>query len=88
MVGEEEVVTLRGSFDREAAWESLSGVEGVHVLSDDQEAMVLGVPSSGRGSAELMGALFAGGLQVEGISIQPPSLNGLFLRLTGRELRD
>ena len=39
-------------------------------------------------SAGLLSRLFGGGLAVDGVSIQPPSLNGLFLKLTGRELRD
>jgi hypothetical protein len=32
--------------------------------------------------------VLADGLSIDGISIQPPSLNTLFLNLTGRELRD
>jgi hypothetical protein len=50
--------------------------------------LVLGAAGSGRNAADLLAALFGGGLDVDGVSIQPPSLQSLFLKLTGRELRD
>jgi hypothetical protein len=48
--------------------------------------MVLSTGGSGRAVMELLQAV--SDLTVENIAIQPPSLNGLFLKLTGRELRD
>lgn len=88
MVGEGEVVTVTGSFPMEVVGSKLAGREGVEILGVEQGRLVLSVQGGGRGAAELLGAVFSGGLEVEGVSIQPPSLNGLFLRLTGRELRD
>ena len=38
--------------------------------------------------AALLGAIYGKGLAIDRIAIEPPSLNALFLKLTGRELRD
>jgi ABC-2 type transport system ATP-binding protein len=86
-VGGEEIVTVRGAFDVKAAGDRFAGLEGVRVLGTTDGRLVLG---SGRGRAalELLGDILAQPLDVEGVSIQPPGLNGLFLQLTGRELRD
>ena len=37
---------------------------------------------------KLLSALFAAGVDLDGVAIEPPTLNTLFLKLTGRGLRD
>ena len=86
MVGEEEVVTVSGSFDSEQVHERLASVEGLRLLSKDDGRLVLAT-SAGK-SVQLLTAIFQQELQVDGVAIQPPSLNSLFIKLTGRELRD
>ena len=90
MVGGEEVVTLRGDFDGEAVLERLQASGGVRVLVREAERLVLATAAteSGRGSMRLLSTLFAEGIAMESVAIEPPSLNSLFLELTGRELRD
>jgi ABC-2 type transport system ATP-binding protein len=88
MVGEGEVVTVTGSFPMELVGSKIAKLEDVDIVSGEEGRLVLSVQGGGRAAAELLGTVFSGGLAVDGISIQPPSLNGLFLRLTGRELRD
>jgi ABC-2 type transport system ATP-binding protein len=88
MVGEEEVVTVHGGFELEEARSRLEALQGVRVLSGEDGRLVLGASGSRRSAADLLAALFGGGLSVDGVSIQPPSLQSLFLKLTGRELRD
>jgi ABC-2 type transport system ATP-binding protein len=87
-VGGRDIVTVRGSFDVDAVMPRLEALAGVQVTSVAPGRMVLSVEGSGRGAVELLGRVLADGLAVDGISIQPPSLNTLFLNLTGRELRD
>ena len=89
MVGGEAVVTLRG----EACKELAPGFEdeaGVRILAREDERLVLATAETddGRGSVALLERLFAEGTAFDGVTIEPPSLNGLFLKLTGRELRD
>ncbi len=91
MVGEEEIVTVNGSFDGEQAEEAqarLGEIDSVRVLSAEAGRIVLSAAGVGRGAVKLLERIFEHGLAVEGVSIQPPSLNSLFLKLTGKELRD
>jgi ABC-2 type transport system ATP-binding protein len=87
-VGGRDVVTVRGPFDSALVMPRLESLTGVQVASVEPGRMVLTVEGSGRGSVELLGRVLAADLPIDGISIQPPSLNTLFLNLTGRELRD
>jgi ABC-2 type transport system ATP-binding protein len=87
-VGGRDVVTVRGTFDLAAVQPRLEALSGVQVTSAEAGKIVLSVEGSGRGAVDLLGRVLADGLPIDGISIQPPSLNTLFLNLTGRELRD
>lgn len=90
MVGGEEVVTLRGEFDSAALAEKLTGQSLARVLAKEEGRLVLATleQQEGRGSVDLLSKIFAEEVSMDGVSIEPPSLNGLFLKLTGRELRD
>jgi linearmycin/streptolysin S transport system ATP-binding protein len=86
LVGEEETVTLSGSFSVEQAKLRLETIPGAHLVTAEAGRLVLGTGESGRNAVELIQKM--SDLEVEHISIQPPCLNSLFLKLTGRELRD
>ncbi len=88
MVGSEDVITVRGSFDAEQVRQRLGHLDEARVLAADDGRIVLGAAGGGAGAVTLLSSLLDGQLDVEGVSIQPPGLNGLFLKLTGRELRD
>ncbi|HEX6853613.1 MAG TPA: ABC transporter ATP-binding protein [Candidatus Polarisedimenticolaceae bacterium] len=87
-LGDREVVLVHGRFDAEAARAALSGVAGAQVLSADEGKLLLSVAGGGRAAVELLQRVLGGGFEVDGVEIRPPSLNALFLDLTGRELRD
>jgi ABC-2 type transport system ATP-binding protein len=87
-VGGRDVVTVRGGFDAELVRPRLEALAGVQVTAVAPGQVVLTVEGSGRGSVDLLSRVLADKLPIDGISIQPPSLNTLFLNLTGRELRD
>jgi len=87
-VGGRDIVTVRGSFDATAVMPRFEALPGVQVTSVEPGRLVLSVEGSGRGAVDLLSRVLADGLSIDGISIQPPSLNTLFLNLTGRELRD
>ena len=87
-LGDREVVTVHGRFDPEAARAALGGVPGAQLLTADAGKLVLSVDGGGRAAVELLQRVLGGAFEVEGVEIRPPSLNALFLDLTGRELRD
>jgi ABC-2 type transport system ATP-binding protein len=88
MLGDGETITVRGSFAEDEARGRLAGIDSVRVISAEAGRIVLSAAAGGGASVALLTRLLGGDLGVEGVSIQPPSLNALFLKLTGRELRD
>jgi ABC-2 type transport system ATP-binding protein len=85
-LGEEEVVTLHGRFEPDVARAALGGLPAVRVLSAEPGRIAFSAGAGG--AAGLLGEIYRQGLAVDRVAIEPPSLNALFLRLTGRELRD
>jgi len=86
--GEAELITVRGAFNATEVGARLEAEHRVRVIGSEEGKLVLAMPDGGSGSAGLLSALFGGDLRIDDVSIQPPSLNALFLKLTGRELRD
>jgi ABC-2 type transport system ATP-binding protein len=87
-VGGREMVTVRGAFSSEALHALVASLPGVAISAEEPGRVVLTVDGSGRGAVEVLGRVLGAGFDVQGVSVQPPSLNMLFLNLTGRELRD
>jgi ABC-2 type transport system ATP-binding protein len=84
LAGEGSLVTVTGSFTRDQAEPLLRGI-AVERLEDG--ALRMAIPGKAELSATL-GRLFSAGLPIGEVSIQEPSLEGVFIKLTGRELRD
>jgi ABC-2 type transport system ATP-binding protein len=85
-LADEEVVTLWGRFEPEAAQAALADLPEVRFLSGGEGRMAYTAKAGG--AAGLLAAIYGRGLAVDRVAIDPPSLNALFLKLTGRELRD
>ncbi len=89
VVGEGEVLTLGGSFSADRMQAAIANDARVRVIALADGQAVLDIGSDRKESTALLTRLLAqSDLGVEGVSIQPPSLQSLFLKLTGRELRD
>ncbi len=87
MVGEGEIVTVRGRFSAEEMRRSLDGNVDVRAVSlEDHQAML--AVQGGRGSTRVLQDLLARSLAIEEIAVRQPSLEQVFIKLTGRELRD
>jgi ABC-2 type transport system ATP-binding protein len=86
--GEEDLVTVEGSFDVEQVSSKVATVSGARVVSAEAGRLVLASGGTDHGAVELLSKLFDADLEMDSVSIRPPSLNALFLNLTGRELRD
>ena len=87
LVGAAEIVTIRGNFILDHAKERVRQL-GVPILSDDEQRLVLSTGDADLSAAELLGRIFKLGIPIDSVAVEPPSLGGLFLKLTGRELRD
>jgi ABC-2 type transport system ATP-binding protein len=87
LVGEGPTISVRGRVKSEELLPLIERVPGVTLLGAPEGSIALSAHDDGACSA-FVRELFASGLKVEDMRIQEPSLQSLFLKLTGRELRD
>jgi ABC-2 type transport system ATP-binding protein len=85
---EGDLITVRGTFDPDSVEQELRDLDRLQLISREDDRLVLSSSGDGAHAVSLLSRLLDGTLDIKGVSIQPPSLNGLFLKLTGRELRD
>ena len=88
-VDADTVVTVHASGDPEALVTVLTGVEGVSSASAAAGAVMVNLRGGGRGTLpRLLMAAEAAGIDVDDVSIAEPTLETVFISLTGKELRD
>ncbi len=88
LVGEGTVVTLRGRFGADELRRAVAERPNLHVLSLEDNVAMVSVTGEHKQAAELLAHVLRLGLEVADISMQEPSLQSVFIKLTGRELRD
>ncbi|MCH8217631.1 MAG: ABC transporter ATP-binding protein [Planctomycetes bacterium] len=87
VVGDGDIVTLHGAFTA-AQLKTVLKNEKMTVLNAAEQSATLSLHQDGINLATLLQKLGAGGLEVTDVSMQKPNLESVFLKLTGRELRD
>ncbi len=88
MLGERDLVRVNGSFHVEAARRALAGVEGLEILQADGTQIVAALAEGPRRLPSVLAALAAAGAEVRETRLTQPSLESLFIKLTGKELRE
>ena len=88
MIGERDVVRLTGRFDPESARRALEHADGVEVVSADERMLRLAVEGASRKLPAILAAVESAGGELTETSLSQPSLESLFIKLTGRELRE
>ncbi len=82
-----QLFSLRGGFARERLRQAVAALAGAEIIRDDEGEVVVAVPTGSGLTSRLIEA--AASLElVQEVAIKPPSLESLFIRLTGRELRE
>ncbi len=87
VVGDGELATFRGSFTPVSIKSALAGID-VNYISLADGSATLGFKPNGINISVLIHKLSEAGIVIENLSMQKPSLESVFLKLTGRELRD
>ena len=87
VVGDRDVITLRGGFSAEQLKECLKGAP-VDVLGVGEQSATLSLNGDHFGLASLVERFGKAGIELVDVSVQKPTLESVFLKLTGRELRD
>jgi ABC-2 type transport system ATP-binding protein len=87
LVGEKDLVRLTGHFDT-AATRALETLDGIEVLTVAADSMTIAAIGASRKLPAIFGALASTGADIRETTLSVPSLESLFITLTGRELRE
>jgi ABC-2 type transport system ATP-binding protein len=88
LIGERDVVRLTGRFDPTAARRAVEALSGAEVVSVDAAALRLAIEGATQRLPALFQALAQAGSDIQETSLTQPSLETLFIKLTGRALRE
>jgi len=91
LLGERDLLRLTGSFDRERTVQALraaEGLAGVEIVQCEERELTLSLKEASRRLPALFAALAAAGAEVRETTLTQPSLESLFIKLTGKELRE
>jgi ABC-2 type transport system ATP-binding protein len=88
MMGERDLLRLAGTFDPERAASAVRGLDGAEIVGVDAGHLLLAVEGASRKLPAIFAALASAGAEVRETTIAQPSLETLFIKLTGRELRE
>ena len=90
MLGERDLLRLAGSFDPDRVGGRFSTGElgDVEVVQVTGDLLTLAVPQASRRLPAVFAALDAAGAEVRETTMTQPSLETLFIKLTGKELRE
>ena len=86
-LGERDLLRLEGEFDNGPA-PALPPELGAEVLSAHPGELLVSVDSGSEALPRVLAAAESGGRSVTRVTLERPTLETLFLKLTGRELRD
>jgi ABC-2 type transport system ATP-binding protein len=88
LMGERDIIRLTGRFNPQTITQAMSAVDDTEIVSADDKALRLSVLGGSRKLPAIFSAVAASGGDVQETSLSQPSLESLFIKLTGRELRE
>ena len=87
MLAERDLLRLTGVFQPEEVRECLANLEGVDIVQADETQLALSVSDASHRLPSIFAAINSAG-EVRGTTLTQPSLESLFIKLTGKELRE
>jgi ABC-2 type transport system ATP-binding protein len=88
MLAEHDLLRLTGIFDPAAAREALRHIDALEILQADENLLILSLACASQRLSAVFSALQGAGAEVRGTILTQPSLESLFIKLTGKELRE
>ncbi|MEE9226951.1 MAG: ABC transporter ATP-binding protein [Acidobacteriota bacterium] len=85
--GEREIVALRGTFKTDSVPSMLGSIPDIDIIKVSEEELLFSMQSAERQLSTILKTIGSLG-DVREVAIRQPSLENLFIKLTGRELRD
>lgn len=87
IVGENRLLKVFGQFDKKIAESLPLKIMGLSLLSIGENEVVYTLPFL-LGTGEFLNELIHSGFEIDNLVIKEPNLDSLFIKLTGRELRE
>ncbi len=88
MTGERDILRLTGSFAPERVLGALAALSTAEIVQADPGVVLLSLADATRRLPEIFRTLAAAGAELRETTITQPSLESLFIKLTGKELRE
>lgn len=88
LLSERDLLRLSGAFEEARVRAALAAEAGIEVLSVDASSLTLAVEDASRRLPALFALLAEAGAEVRGTVLTQPNLESLFIKLTGKELRE
>jgi ABC-2 type transport system ATP-binding protein len=88
MVAERDLLRLTGLFEVKSARLAMERVDSVEILQCDENLLLLSLAGASQKLPAIFAALAEAGAEVRGTTLTQPSLESLFIKLTGKELRE
>lgn len=88
LIGERDIVRLSGQFEPQAARKALGTIDGAEIVSADETTLLLTLEGASRKLPAILAAVTNAGGEIQETALSQPSLEALFIKLTGRALRE
>ncbi len=88
MTGQRDILRLTGQFVPDRAAEALARLPDTEIVQSDGTSLLVSLAGASRRLPEVFAALQAAGSDIRETTITQPSLESLFIKLTGKELRE
>jgi ABC-2 type transport system ATP-binding protein len=88
ILAERDLLRFTGVFAPQAARAAMQQIDSVEVLQGDESLLLLSLPGASAKLPAIFAALASTGAEVRGTTLTQPSLESLFIKLTGKELRE
>jgi len=85
---ERDVLRLAGTFGETGIREALAAMDGVEITQAESEQLTLVLKEASRRLPQILAAVTAAGGEIRETTLTQPSLENLFIKLTGKELRE
>ncbi|MGO9095433.1 MAG: ABC transporter ATP-binding protein [Bryobacteraceae bacterium] len=88
MLGQRDLLRFTGRFQPEAVRRALGELEGIEVVQAETDVLRLSAAEASRRLPAIFAALASAEAEVRETTLTQPSLESLFIKLTGKELRE
>jgi ABC-2 type transport system ATP-binding protein len=88
MLAEDDLLRLTGFFQLEAAREAIRQIDEVEILQAEEGLLTLSLANGSEKLPAIFARLATTGAEVRCVTLTKPSLESLFIKLTGKELRE